>query len=693
MLVNKSNFDDCFRQLCTESFTEKVISFDTETTALFWWQSPHYAIKPRVFSQQFSTAKSDYYFDFGCTESLEKTPQLILGDEHFRRMKLLFESDKLTWFIHNAKFDMHHMANHGIEFAGKMHCTQAIQRIVNNLEDEKKVSLDALSEKYFGANKVDLSEYWKPEDGRATQVKRPGENGNYYTFLHFDKLPLDKLVEYGERDTRLCYKLGLWQQEQIRQQNETYFKTVPSNFGGSLQRLYENECELTKTLWRVERRGVKLDLPFIKEAHQHGCEAIKKALGELDEIAAPYLEKYNASQTKEADRQARMNWNSGPMLKGLFDSLGLVYSYTEKGTASFDKDALEECKDPVAKKILEYRRHSKRVHTYLENYLWLTDTDGVIHCSFAQGGPQTGRMSCREPNMQNVPKRADKKEADFVLRKCFIPREGYILVSNDYDQGEYRLMLDYAREHALIKRIIDEGLDIHEATSLELAMNDREAAKTMNFQILYGGGVPKLAYALLPVTLTLEQLKAIWFLQKWPRWTNRDGYERDRSIVLNLPPGEHVRNLELLKEAEAKLDKYFTKLPNVEKFVKDVKKKAKEQGVIFTWLGRILRYGKDSTGNSTDYKAPNGLIQGGLGDVSKVAMVQVDSYLRTDGKDSHLLLQVHDELLSEVHKTEVHLVPRIGTIMETVYPHRLIPLTAGVAWSEKSWGDLKDGLP
>jgi len=688
VLVNKSNFEQCFAQLLSEVKAEKFVATDTETTALFWWKTKHYAFKPRVFSLQFSTENSDYYFDFGCEETLRDSPDLVLTEEYFARMGELWALADVVWFIHNAKFDMHHLANHGVFFAGIMHCTQSIQRIVNNLEDEKKVSLDALSEKYLGANKIDLSEYWKPEGGRVTKIKKPGENGKFYDFLHFDRLPLKILVEYGERDTRLCYRLGKFQLAEIEKQNAEYFGTLPSNFGGSLLRLLDNERELTKTFFYSERAGVKLNQDFVLEGHKHSCEEIQRILKDLDASAAEYLAAFNAKQEKEKDRLDRMDWNSPIHLKGLFDSLGLPYNYTEKGSASFDQDALEKSKSPLAKKILEYRRHSKRAHTYFENYLWLADEDGVIHPNFAQGGPRTGRVSCREPNMQNVPKRSDKKEADFVLRKCFVPRPGKILVSLDYDQVEYRMMLDYAREMRLIERINTEGLDVHDATNAELELGDRDEAKTMNFMLLYGGGVAKLAFSLYDVTVSLRVLQAIYMLWKWPTWNSRSGFYDDKKLVKDLPPGEYVRNLEFIKAAQNKMDMYFEKLPQVKNFVSNVRTKAKEKGVIFTWLGRVLRYVKGD-----DYKSPNGLIQGGAGDVSKVACNRVREYIVKHMPKSALILQIHDELLLEVDISEKHHVAAIVDIMENVYPHRLIKLTAGAAWSEKSWGDLKDGLP
>ena len=307
-------------------------------------------------------------------------------------------------------------------------------------------------------------------------------------------------------------------------------------------------------------------------------------------------------------------------------------------------------------------------------------------------------MSAREPNLQNVPKRSDKKESEFIMRKCFKPRPGKILVSKDYDQVEYRLMLDYAREMVLVDLILNEGLDVHDATDKSLELNSRDKAKTLNFMLLYGGGVPKLALALYPeITCSLEGLKACWMLHKWPTW-RRPEFDADKALRAKVAArGELPEALAHLKNADAQLNKYFAKLPQVKKFIKKVKDKAKEEGIIFTWLGRALRYGPSDKGH-TNYKAPNGLIQGGAGDLSKVALNRVHAKLcegvecPLDAK-SYLILQVHDELVSEIDHTEKHIVEELVKIMQTSFPHRLLPLTAGAAWSETSWGELKDGLP
>lgn len=688
MLVNRKNFLEFFPQLSKELATEKYAALDTETTALYWWQSPHYAEKPRVFSLQFSTAKNDYYFDFGCEETLADGS--ALGEEHWHEIRLrLVNLPHITWFIHNAKFDMHHLANHGVYLSGRVHCTQSIARVVNNLEPSKGFSLDALSEKYLGANKISLAEYWKPDAGRVTKIKMPGDNGRYYDFLHFDRLPLDILCLYGERDTRLCYRLGLHQLEELARKNAEFFPEK-SSFGHDLYTVYDNECELTRTLFRIERRGVQLDMAFVKKAYNHATDGIKATLAELDTLARPFLDQWNKDNPK--DQLDFMDWNSGPRLKALFDFFKVPYAYTEKGKASFDEDALKKSKHPIGEKILTYRRHSKRAHTYLENYLWLADTDGVLHCNFAQGGTETGRLSCREPNMQNVPKRADKKETDFVLRKCFVPRAGKILVSMDLDQAEYRLMLDYAGEMVLIERILRDGLNVHQATQAELAFDDYDDAKTMNFKILYGSGLASITYDLYrdEIAISLKELQALCKLRVY-KMRNFKGYDEDKALVDALSPAVIAAHMAILEKGKKKMDLYFAKLPNVQKFIKRVKTKAKEEGHIFTWLGRVLRYDvRNEWGGYDDYKAPNGLCQGGIGDLGKRQLNLLEAWLEKNAPLSGIVLHVHDEVLAEVDEEEQEIIPYMVMALAKAYPHRAIPITAGAAISRKSWGDLED---
>jgi DNA polymerase-1 len=260
-----------------------------------------------------------------------------------------------------------------------------------------------------------------------------------------------------------------------------------------------------------------------------------------------------------------------------------------------------------------------------------------------QGGTQTGRFSYSAPNLQNVPKEAVEGK-DFYVRKCFVPRPGYCFVMIDYDQQEYRLMVDLAGENELIKKI-NGGLDVHTATA-EMMGVDRTTAKTINFMLLYGGGHEKLAKALGITNLRAKELKG----------------------------------------------RYFRTLPKVERFIKETKIGGELLGLVTNWMMR--RYYLFDKGKA--YILPNHIIQGGCADVIKSAMVKISTFLEASNYLTHMLVQVHDELLFEVHESELHLVPKFKEIMESIYkPMRGLHLTCGVDHSWESWGSIDKvrGLP
>lgn len=681
MLVTKVNFD----KACAEIETHKVRSFDSETFSLFWWKSPWLkaaGITPGCFSFQISTPEKDYYFDF--LHSADR-----LGDSHFRLFNdRLTQDPSVLWYIQNAKFDLHQSKNHGVTFEGMIHCTEAAARIMNNVEP--KCSLDELSNVYFKQGKVDIKPLFK-EPGMTIMVPKPGRKGDTYAQLCFDKLPLATSYEYGCKDTRLCFNLGELQVKTITKITlDLRQKGIQSMAGYDLVDLMLEERKLTKALFHMEQRGVQLDLDYVRQGLEFDYKKSDEQRAQLDEIAR-----------KALSPDVTIDWDSPKQLKPLFDALGEPYSYTDKGNASFDKQALEGSDSELAKLIMSYRFHSKRASTYWENFLWLADEDGVLHANFQQGGPETGRMSCREPNLQNLPKRRDKDQAEFKVRRAFKPRPGFVFFDADWDQMEYRMMLCYSAEMSLIKRIIDEGLDVHDAVDQEMQIGDREAAKTVNFQTLYGGGVPKLALALYGPKLPEQTLKDVYHLMTWKKFSAQDIRDNigqtfvldkgkwRKTYVLNFKLEDFEHDLPLLAKAEALRDRYFEKLPLTSDWIERVKEVAKTRGFILNWAGRFMNYDRD-----TYYKAPNGLIQGGCGDVSKKALVKIDEMLSPT--TSGLCAQVHDEFLIELadfdNGFKEMASEKIVKTMESIFPSDLLKLTAGGAWSRKSWGDLQDTL-
>lgn len=325
---------------------------------------------------------------------------------------------------------------------------------------------------------------------------------------------------------------------------------------------------------------------------------------------------------------------SGKLFAHIFQDEKDKWVYTDKKNPRFDGTTLKLFKNPVAKCILDYKKAKAEIDFY-RNFLLYADDNGVIHTDLNSGGTRTGRFSSSSPNLQNLKKDSAEAKLDeeFIVRRAIVPRLGYIFVLIDYRQLEYRLMLDYAGCKGLIQKVID-GLDVHTAMS-ELAGVTRDQAKTTNFLTLYGGGIPKLS-----ADLGVPEIKA-----------------------------------------KAIQDSLFNAAPGLKDFMKNVKRTAEGRGFIINWLGRVCYFPK----RNLCYKAPNTLIQGGGADIVKLAMVKCDSFL--EKYKSRMILNIHDELIFEIAEDERYVVEELKNIMETVYPHKNLPLEVDIEWSNKSLAD------
>lgn len=616
MIVTKANFEGALAELCLQS----EIGFDTETTCLPFWRSEFFekeGVTPRVFSMQFATSKTSFYFDFNHSHD-------ALTNDHFDIInKFLTSDESIKWYIQNAPFDLNHCANHNVFFAGKVHCTKAIARLIDNLEPSLK--LDDLGLKYLGAKKEDVMTPMK-ERGHITKIKKWGYNDKFEEVYHFDRLKLQELAQYGEKDSNLCFRLGQFQVAQIKQIDETILASSPKK----LSNVYENECKLTKIIAEMAYTGIKIDVEYCKEAYEHEVKAYKK-----------YEEKFKEMAGSAFDGNAA-NILSPRSLKSIFDQLEIPYTFTEKGNACFDTDALESSSAEISKVILKYRYHHKRAHTYFENFVWLADTDNVLHADAQQAGTGFGRMSYWTPNLQNIPKRSESEESEYFVRKCFVPRPGFFFVDIDFKGAEFYMMIDYAKEMKVVDQLKN-GVDPHKALGDEMSLS-RDAAKTMQFRILYGAGQAAIGKAL--------------------------GYE-----------GEEATRI-----GKQKKNEYFSKMPGVADLISRVTSVAKMRGYIINWLGRILKYD-----HTTAYKATNGLIQGGVGDMTKVAMVNLYEKLLYS-INTRMLLQVHDAILFEMQDDELDKLEEIKKSMCDAYPASVLPMQVDAKFSRKTWHDLQEKL-
>jgi DNA polymerase-1 len=591
LIVTKNNLFDVIRTLTDSGF----YGLDTETFGL--------AYHHRLFSIQISSANEDYYFNYlehpdhlGCSPLEEN----VLPRTSLKALETVFKNTNSKWFIHNAKFDLQKLLLEGLRVNGSIHCTQAIARVIKN--NHLKYDLNVCCKRALGIEKDDavekyISEHKLYENEEIAGKKKKVKNKFY------DQVPFDIMVKYGMKDSNIVRKLGIWQINKLAEMPD-------------LQNLAHNEMRLTKALHKIQSQGLRVNVPHVKAAFKYETE---------NKIAA----------IKKMEDHVGMKYSEVHFLKKAFDKFGYKYKIKEKtGNAIFDKEAMAIYNNPVAKIEEEIRHHDKLLSTYYSSFLHHADHNDILRASINQAGTETGRFSYSNPNLQNIPKEDEGyKDIPYLVRASFIPREDYCFGMIDYDQQEFRLMLDYAGERELIDNI-NRGHDVHQATA-DMVGVTRTQAKRLNFALLYGMGIDALAKL-----LDVDVYKA--------------------------------------KDTRAR---YFSKLPRVQQFIRGVSDTGAQRGYVRNWYGRRCNI----TNSSHAYKLPNHIIQGGCADIIKIAMNKIDSLL--EGHKSCMLLQVHDELLFEWHKDELHLQQEALTIMENIYqPMNGMKLTCGVDHSWVSWG-------
>ena len=363
--------------------------------------------------------------------------------------------------------------------------------------------------------------------------------------------------------------------------------------------------------------------------------------------SALVYEQNRADQAKEAFKQATgcELVDSYISLKKAFEPLGISGGKTAKGAASFTDEILSPIDHPAAKALLEFRDANKRASSYYSSFLYFADSTGIVHCDIRQSATKTGRFSITDPALQTLnSEEADDEgvyETEWRVRRAFKPRPGYCIVAIDFKAFEFRSMLDTAGEKDLADAISN-GLDPHKATA-DLVGITRKFAKTINFGLLYGMGAGKLAASL----------------------------------------GVSIEEARRLKSV------YFEKLPKIRQLINDATYTAERKQRVINRFGRPYMFPDPKWA----YKALNALIQGGTAEAIKFAMVEIDQMFRDNNLKSGILLQVHDELLFEIHESELWIIPKLKEIMERSWPEKFHKMECSVEHSWKSWGELEEGYP
>jgi len=573
---------------------QKYFSFDTETTGL----DP---LTAEIVGLSICYKEHEaYYIAFSeCDKECKK----IL--ENF---KIVFENENILKVGQNIKYDIHILNNYGIDVKGPLFDTMIAHYLI---QPELQHNLDYLAAKYLNYEPVSIE----------SLIGKKGKNQ-----LSMRQVPLDVIKEYACEDADVTFQLYLPLKEELR------------NF--NMENLaYELEMPLIKVLVGMERAGFKLSIDNLKV---FGDDLSKEIAMLEEEIYCLAGERFNISSPKQLGAV-------------LFEKMKITdeVKKTKTDQYSTSEETLQQLidKHPIISKILEYRTLKKLLNTYVETLPELINPKtGKVHTSFEQAWVATGRLSSKNPNLQNIPIRDEKGRE---IRKAFVASDDdHVLLSADYSQIELRIMAHLSEDPQMIEAFLS-GEDIHIATASKIFKvpidkvdeNMRRKAKTANFGIIYG-------------------ISAFGLSQR-----------------LSIPRSE----------AKQIIDEYFVTYPHVKEYMNRVIEQAKNFGYVETIMGR-RRYLPDiHSANAVvrgyaERNAINSPIQGSAADIIKKAMIKIYNYLIENNFKTKMILQVHDELIFDVYKPELDDIKKIvKEFMESAYTLKvplIVDIGIGNNWLE-----------
>ncbi|MFJ5492873.1 DNA polymerase I [Pectobacterium carotovorum] len=443
--------------------------------------------------------------------------------------------------------------------------------------------------------------------------------------LTFNQIALEQAGPYAAEDADVTLHLHqkLWGKLQPHTDLCQVFQTI--------------DMPLVPVLSRIERTGVLIDPAILAEHSKELTIRLAELETQAYELAG---EEFNLSSTKQ--------------LQGiLYEKQKLpILKKTPKGAPSTNEEVLAELAldYPLPKLILEYRGLAKLKSTYTDKLpLMINPATKRVHTSYHQAVTATGRLSSSDPNLQNIPVRNDEGRR---IRQAFIAPQGYSIVAADYSQIELRIMAHLSGDKGLLNAFAN-GLDIHRATASEVfsialdkvTSEQRRSAKAINFGLIYGMS----AFGL--------------------------------SRQLNIPRSESQKYMNL----------YFERYPGVQDYMERTRQQAAEHGYVSTLDGRRLYLPDIHSRNAMARKgaeraAINAPMQGTAADIIKKAMIAIDDWLRKDTPKVKMIMQVHDELVFEIHDSVIEeSISKIKVLMEGCMQLNVplqVDIGTGMNWDE-----------
>ena len=558
-----------------------------------------------------TTAHEGYFVDIGPESQL--SPQTTLD-----KLGIIFQS-KQEKLGHNLKFDLSVLLANGCEVSGPFFDTMLVHAIVS---PDQRHGMNQISEMLLGYSPVKLEDLAqkeiKPEgdlfglENEAEEATKAPKKRGKKKQLNMSLIPASDLAEYAAEDADITLQIA----DKLRPLLEDCEQV-------SIYR--DIEAPLLPVLTAIENEGIAMDV---------------RALKDIGDTLAQRISNLSQEITTAAGREFNLN---SPKQLGeiLFGEMQLVEKPKKTKTGQFktDEQTLSglATKHPIIADILDYREASKLKSTYVDALpTHVSARTGRVHTHFHQLMTSTGRLASSDPNLQNIPVRS---EAGREIRKAFVPRDAeHTLLAVDYSQVELRVMAALSGDESMIQAIKDE-LDIHSATAAkvfstsidEVTSEMRRSAKMVNFGIIYG-------------------ISAFGLSQ-------RLGIGRT--------------------EASEIIETYFKQYPGIKDYMDNTIESAKQNGYVSTLSGRKCWVRNIDSQNGTirsgaERAAINAPVQGSAADMIKIAMVKVHHLLAKEKSKTKLILQVHDELLFDLHLSEQQsLTPKIIHEMETAMalPH------------------------
>lgn len=569
-----------------------IICIDTETTSLDKMQAQLVGVGLAIDAQE------TFYLPFNGA---------IPRDYLMSALKALCQSDDHAFFGHNIKYDLHVLANHDIFVRHVCFDTMIASYLIH--PEKNQHGLDHIVEAIFGVTKQSYKEL-------MTVDKKQIPIGD---------VPLHEVCQYCCADVHFTYLL------------KEHFCPLIDELQLS-KTFYEIEMPLVPILFMMERKGVFVDEPLLKQMSISLSSDLKHLEETIYQLAG---QEFNIKSPKQLSHL-------------LFEELKIPPFQKKKATGySTSIDVLEKLVTvhPIIQKIIDFRMLEKLRSTYVDALPeQINPHTHRIHCSFNQTGTATGRLASQDPNLQNIPIRT---EIGKQIRTAFRPKSAsQSFLSADYSQIELRIVAHLSEDPQLI-HAFKHSADVHTATAAlifnvseaEVTKEMRHQAKAVNFGIIYG----------------------------------QQAFGLSKELGIDM------------RDAAQFIKTYFKRYPRVEEFLEKAKNDAKEAGAAITITGRRRPLPELNSQNAFikaqgERFAVNSPIQGTQADLIKMAMIKIDQKMAQKALQSELILQIHDELIFECPDYELEEMTQLVTeTMENIYP-LLVPLKVDITIG-KNWGE------